>query len=103
VKLDIVRGGEDRFSTGAIGRAATHFVVKVDIPGVTGALADVLGKTPPDSHVWVLPGDAPTFVKAEWPLSADGPVWRVEMVSPVWPSRTPPRDDGVGGDPADRQ
>jgi hypothetical protein len=61
-------------------------VVKVHVPGVTGAVASLLGKIPPDSHVWVLPGEAPTFVKAELTLFAGGPVWRLEQLSPVWPS-----------------
>jgi hypothetical protein len=35
--------------------------------------------------VWVLGGDAPTFVKSEQTLYLGGPVWRIELVSPVWP------------------
>ena len=60
--------------------------VKVKVPGVTGAVASLLGKIPPDSHIWLLAGEAPTFVKAELPLFPEGPVWRLELVSPVWPS-----------------
>jgi hypothetical protein len=49
----------------------------------------VLGKIPADSHVWVLGGKAPAFVKAELALFADGPTWRMELLSPVWPSAAP--------------
>jgi hypothetical protein len=86
VELEITPAGEDPFSTAASARKATHYVVKVHVPGVTGAVASLLGKIPPDSHVWVLPGEAPAFVKAELPLFPDGPVWRLELLSPVWPS-----------------
>jgi hypothetical protein len=85
VKLSITSAGEEHFSTGGQDRSATHYVVKVDIGGLSGLLAPVLGKQPPDSHVWILGGDAPAFVRSEQPLYMGGPVWRIELVSPTWP------------------
>jgi hypothetical protein len=64
---------------------------------VTGAVASLLGKIPPDSHVWILGGEAPAFVKAELPLAADGPTWRMELLSPVWPSEA--KDSGAAKEP----
>jgi hypothetical protein len=84
VKLDLAAAARDKFSTGATGRTATHYVVKVNIGGVSGFFAKLLGKQPPDSHVWVLGGEAPAFVKSEQTLYAGGPIWRIELVSPVW-------------------
>jgi hypothetical protein len=84
VKLELSAAGEEPFSTGGAPRTAMHYVLKVDIGGVSGLLAPLLGKQPPDSHVWILGGEAPAFVKAEQPLYAGGPVWRIELVSPVW-------------------
>jgi hypothetical protein len=92
VKLAVSVAGEERFSTGGTGRTATHYVLKVDIGGLKGVLAPLLGKQPPDSHVWILGGEAPAFVKSEQPLYMGGPVCRVELVSPAWPgSRAPKR------------
>jgi hypothetical protein len=85
VKLAISVAGRDSFSTGATTRTATHYVLKVDIGGLAGLLAPLVGKQPPDSHVWVLEGDAPAFVKSEQPLYLGGPLWRIELESPVWP------------------
>jgi hypothetical protein len=85
VKLAIATAGEDPFSTGGAARKATHYVVKVEIGGLAGLLAPILGKQPPDSHVWILGGTAPAFVKSEAPLYLGGPAWRIELVSPVWP------------------
>ena len=85
VKLAITRQGEDRFVLGASSRKATHYVVKVEIGGMTGFMAQMLGKQPPDTHVWILGGDAPAFVKLEGPLYLGGPIWRIELTSPVWP------------------
>jgi hypothetical protein len=85
VKLEISPAGQEPFSTGGTSREALHYVVKVDIGGIAGLLAPLVGKQPPDSHVWVLGGEAPAFVKSELPLYVGGPLWRIELVSPVWP------------------
>jgi hypothetical protein len=87
VKLEISAVGEDSFVTDRTARKATHYVLKVDIGGVAGLIAPLVGKQPPDSHVWILGGDAPAFVKSEQPLYNGGPVVRIELSSPVWPKR----------------
>lgn len=88
VTLVIKPMGEEPFSTGDAQRKAIHFVAKVDIGGISGVLADLLGKQPPDTNIWILEGEAPAFVKSEGPLTAGGPVWRIELVTAVWPRRT---------------
>ena len=85
VKLAISPQGEDPFATSGAKRMATHYVIKVEIGGIEGKLAPLLGKQPPDIHVWVLGGEAPAFVKMEGPLFYGGPIWRIELASPVWP------------------
>jgi len=85
VKLAITPQGEEPFSIGGSSRKATHYVVKVEIGGAAGLVAPLLGKQPPDTHVWILGGEAPAFVKSEGPLYFGGPIWRIELVSPVWP------------------
>jgi hypothetical protein len=91
VKLAITTAGDEPFSTGGTARTATHYVLKVEIGGVAGLLAPLLNKQPPDSHVWILGGEAPAFVKSEQSLYLGGPVWRIELVSPVWPRGGPAR------------
>lgn len=86
VKLQISRGGVDRFRIGGSGRRATRYVVDVHIGGLTGALAHVMGKDPPDTHVWILGGEAPAFIRSEGPMFADGPIWRIDLVSPSFPA-----------------
>jgi hypothetical protein len=85
VKLAITPQREEPFSVGGSSRKATHYVVKVEIGGAAGLVAPLLGKQPPDIHVWILGGEAPAFVKSEGPLYFGGPIWRIELVSPVWP------------------
>jgi hypothetical protein len=84
VKLLISPEGEDSFSAGGLTHKATRYVVKVDIGGVAGVVAPLVGKQPQDTHVWMLGGDAPSFVKSEGPLYPGGPIWRIELTSPDW-------------------
>jgi hypothetical protein len=84
VKVKISAAGQDSFSTGRTLRKATHYILKVDIGGLAGLLAPLVGKQPPDSHVWILGGEAPVFIKSEVPFSPGAEPWRIEQVSPAW-------------------
>ena len=85
VKLQIAPQDEEAFTTGSTRRKATHFVVKVELGGITKLVAPLLGKQPADTHVWILQGQAPAFVKFEGQLWIGGPIWRIELSSPAWP------------------
>jgi hypothetical protein len=88
VNLEITAAGDESFEVAGSSRKATHYLVHVDIKGLAGLLAPLMGKQPPDSHVWILQGEAPAFVKSESPLYTGGPLWRIELTSPTWP-KTP--------------
>ena len=62
----------------------TEYTLKPKIGGVKGLLAPLVGKQPPDAHVWVLEGVAPAFLAAEQQFFPDGPVWRIELSVPQW-------------------
>jgi len=81
IKLAIVPQGEESFKIGSFSHKAMHYVVKAEIGGVKGFLARLTSKQPPDTHVWVLGGDAPAFVKLEGPLYTGGPIWRVKLAA----------------------
>ena len=74
----------DPFAVGGSPRRATHYVLKANIGGIAGLIAPLVGKQPPDSHVWVLEGEAPAFVKSEAPLYLGGPLMITELASPTW-------------------
>ncbi|MDR3701240.1 MAG: hypothetical protein P4L56_16455 [Candidatus Sulfopaludibacter sp.] len=88
VKLLITAQGEDSFVTGGASHKATRYNIKVDIGGLRGVVAPLVGKQPPDTQVWILPGSFPTFLKSEGPLFEGGPTWRTELVSPAWPANS---------------
>ena len=72
VKLLISPDGEESFSAGGFAHKATRYVVKVEIGGIAGVVAPIVGKQPQETHVWILGGDAPSFVKLEGPLYPGG-------------------------------
>jgi hypothetical protein len=85
VKLDISPAGEEPYAVGGSSAKATRYVVKVDIGGISGVIAPIIGKQPPDTYVWMVGGRAPGFLRSEGPMFEGGPVWRIELASPVWP------------------
>ena len=85
VHLEISPDGEDRVSIGGIGHKATNYRIKIELGGISGVVAPIVGKQPSDIHVWILGGDAPAFIKEEGQFYEGGPVWRIELVSPIFP------------------
>jgi hypothetical protein len=83
--VTILRDGEDRFTVAGTRRVATRYLIKVKVRGGAGVVATLLDKQPADYHVWILAGEAPVFLRLEGPLYNGGPVWRIELASPVWP------------------
>jgi hypothetical protein len=84
VKLVISPQGEETFSAAGASYGATRYVIKVKLGGLTGVVARLTGRQPEDVHVWILAGKAPAFVRMEGPLYQGGPVWTIELTSPVW-------------------
>jgi hypothetical protein len=89
VKLSVKPDGEDSCRIGGVRRASERFNVHVEIGGIAGVVAPVVGKQPADTKLWVLKGEAPTFLKMEGALYLKGPIWAMELASPVWPKTTP--------------
>jgi hypothetical protein len=89
VKLVIYPSSEDTFSVEKTGYKAAIYLLKIDIGGIAGAVAPVVGKQPPDTHIWVLKGAQPIYLKSVGPISADNTVWQIELASPVWPDANP--------------
>lgn len=86
VKVTITREGKVPFLIGRSKREGIEFDLKPRIEGAAGVIAPLVGKQPSDTHIWVLDGNAPVALKSEGSLEPEGPIWRIESASPVWPS-----------------
>lgn len=80
-KLRLRPDGEQQFTAGGPPFKAKHYVVHIEIGGVAGAIAGVVGKQPADLHFWIVGGKAPTFVKFTGPLYDQGPIWNIELAA----------------------
>jgi hypothetical protein len=84
LKTELMPEGEESFFVGRDSRKATRYLVKIELGGVKGVLASVIGKEPPDVRYWIAAGPAPTFLKFEGPMFLKGPLWRIELGVPRW-------------------
>jgi hypothetical protein len=84
VRVSIKPAGEVPFTIGDTRRKAIDFVLHVELGGLTGVIAPVIGKQPPDYHIWILVGSSPAFIREEGPLYEGGPIWRIEQISPAF-------------------
>jgi len=81
VHLSMKNAGEAAFTLGGQPRKATDFLVHVELGGVAGVVAPLIGKEPLDFHVWILTGSDPAFIREEGQLYQGGPVWRIQQIS----------------------
>jgi len=82
IHISIKPAGEVPFTIGGTKRKAVDFLLHVELGGITGVVAPMIGKQPPDYHIWILPGTSPAFIREEGPLYEGGPIWRIEQISP---------------------
>lgn len=85
VKLSIKPTGDDTFRIAGAPHKAHRFTLKVELGGIAGVIAPIIGKQPADSTAWVSAGEVPAFLKAEIPLYLGGPILRTELTSAAWP------------------
>lgn len=86
VKLIITPEDEEPFFIDGSRREAIHYVMKVDIGGVAGVVAPIIGKQPADTNIWIAAESVPTFLKSQGPLYDGGPIWTIELTIPHWPT-----------------
>lgn len=86
VKLALKRGDENRFRVGNSSRWARVFNIHIEVGGITGAVAPLIGEQPSDIKVWVMDGSVPTFLKLVGALYQKGPTWTMVLTSPTWPA-----------------
>ncbi len=84
VHLVIKPGGKVPFTIGGSHREATDYIIRVELGGLAGVIAPLMGKQPADYHVWIYAGTTPAFIREEGQLYLGGPIWRMEQISPTF-------------------
>jgi hypothetical protein len=85
VTLSISSRGEESFSVAGAPRKANHFEIKIELGGVAGVVAPMIGKQPPNIQLWTIGGQAPTFIREQGQLYQDSPMYTIELTGPTWP------------------
>jgi hypothetical protein len=67
-----------------LSRKAIHYEIKIELGGVAGIVAPMIGKQPPNIEMWIIGGPAPCFLREQGPIYQDGPVYTIELASPTW-------------------
>ena len=75
------------FTVGWLQRKATDYTIHVELGGIEGVVVPLIGRQPPDYHIWVQSGAPPAFIREEGPLYEGGPIWRMEAITAKFPTR----------------
>jgi hypothetical protein len=84
IKMELGPEGEGTVFVGGEARKVTRYLVKLEIGGLTGAIASWIGKEPPDLRYWLVGGEVPAFVRFQGAMFLNGPVWRLELATVEW-------------------
>jgi hypothetical protein len=84
LRLAISLLNEGRFTVAGRSLKAAEWNVKAELGGLAGIVAPMIGKQPPDTHVWVAEGAVPAIVRVDTTLYVGGPVWSIQLASPTW-------------------
>lgn len=74
IKLQLMPVAEDPILVSDSSMPAIRYHIRPQL----GLFASLLVADVPDIRVWILPGDAPAFLRAEGPLYFMGPIWRID-------------------------
>jgi hypothetical protein len=91
VKLAITPRGTESFALAGAQRKALAYQIKIELGGIAGVVAPIIGKEPPPIQIWIFGGEVPVFVREEGPLFEGGDILTISLTSPVWPKT--PRSD----------
>jgi len=85
IKLNIAPDAPAKFTAVGHTYTATVFRIKIEIGGVAGVVAPIIGKQPGDLFVWIAEGPAPQLVRLLGALYDGGPVVSIEMPGASFP------------------
>ena len=84
IKMGLAQEGTDSARVAGATRKANRYLVKLEVGGLTGVVASLVGKEPPDLRYWLIPGEVPAFGKFEGAMFLKGPTWRIEQIPIEW-------------------
>ncbi|MBS1802219.1 MAG: hypothetical protein JST28_02570 [Acidobacteria bacterium] len=77
--------GTSPFSLAGVGRKSLQYEVKIELGGIVGLIAPVVGKAPPNIYMWIEDGEVPSFLRETGPLFEGGANLIINLIGPTWP------------------
>lgn len=82
VKLLIRPQSGQGFEVGDLHRTAVHYVIKIELGGIAGVVAPVIGKRPANMDIWIASDGIPTFLMSKSQFFEGGPMWTITLTTP---------------------
>jgi hypothetical protein len=77
--------GTSLFFLAGIGRKGLQYEIKIELGGIVGLIAPVVGKAPPNIYMWIEGGEVPIFLRETGPLFEGGAILNIKLIGPSWP------------------
>jgi hypothetical protein len=77
--------GAAPFSLAGFERKGLQYEIKIELGGIVGLIAPVVGKAPPNIYMWVEGGEVPVFLRETGPLFEGGAIVSINLIGPSWP------------------
>jgi hypothetical protein len=91
IKLNVVPDSTEKFTLVGETLTATVFRIHLELGGVAGVVAPIIGKQPGDLYIWISESPAPQLLRLTGALADGGQVVSIEL-----PGATFPHDDATG-------
>lgn len=87
VTLAILPQAPQPFSLAGFQHKALSWEIKIELGGLAGVIAPVIGKQPPNLYIWTEDGEVPAFLRETGPLFEGGAILSINLIGPTWPDR----------------
>lgn len=77
--------GPTTFSLAGFERTGLQYEMKIELGGIVGLIAPVVGKAPPNIYMWIEDGEVPVFLRETGPLFEGGAILSITLIGPSWP------------------
>ena len=88
VTLAILPQVPTTFSLAGFPRKARAWEIRIELGGLAGVIAPVIGKQPPTIHAWTEDGEVPVFLRETGPLFEGGDILSINLIGPTWPENS---------------
>jgi hypothetical protein len=72
------------FAIAGFPHKALEYEIKIELGGIAGVIAPVIGKQPPNIFIWIEDGEVPAFLRETGPFFEGGDVLTITLIGPTW-------------------